>query len=133
MKTINDAKFFAGIILLSVVFGALMAIDAADADQGITRIIIVDEKNYFGPAKMYFYQHDPGNITGTNRFIMSHNFGDNITIANGINYKVVIKEDMGTAAVDRILGFDQATVINIVLSAVVILLIVALIYYMKKK
>jgi outer membrane receptor for monomeric catechols len=119
-------------MLLSLVMGALMLIDAADA-QGITRIVIVDEKNYFGTAKLYFYQHDPGNITGTNRYIMAHNFGDNITLANGIRYKVALKEDMGTAAVDRILGFDQATVINIVLSAVVILLIVALIYYMKKK
>jgi hypothetical protein len=131
MKTINDAQFFAGLILLFVVSGALMFIDAAAADQGITRIVIVDEKNYFGAAKMYFYQHEPGNITGVNRYIMSHNFGDNITLANGVNYKVAIKEDMGTAAVDRVLGFDQATIINIVLSVVVILLIAALIYYIK--
>lgn len=126
-------KVMIGILIVLSVFGVLMAIDAADADQGITRIVIIDEKNLFGSAKMYFYQYDPTALNGTNRFIYTQNFGDNITLANGISYRVVIREDTITSGVDRVLGMDTPTLFNIILVVAVFLLGAALVYYMRKK
>lgn len=93
--------------------------------QGVTKLLVIDEKSILSNAKIHFVQ----NTTNLTRFTDTQYLNQTFDIANDVDYVVIIERPKSQAWLDKFLNLDISTFIYLFW----ITLVLGLFYYLYLK